>query len=151
MWMHLAKCFFFSFSKNVSFFFLYYNLLSLQGKGSLVSVFCAFFMIIIPIFLMVILFFFFSFSGFLPLFWLGKFERQLDSINHSAVLIHNDCHYLSQEILGLAFEVSMNGKISSFCFSWFDLLLFRMSYCTKKIVPQSEIGVQFDLVWLGEK
>ncbi|MCD7447210.1 Centromere/kinetochore protein zw10 [Datura stramonium] len=33
-----------------------------------------------------------------------KFERQLDSINHSAVLIHNDCHYLSQEILGLAFE-----------------------------------------------
>ncbi|KAF3662455.1 putative GDSL esterase/lipase-like [Capsicum annuum] len=37
-----------------------------------------------------------------------KFERQLDSINHSAVLIHNDCHYLSQEILGLAFEVSMD-------------------------------------------
>ncbi|KAM3344544.1 centromere/kinetochore protein zw10 isoform X1 [Capsicum galapagoense] len=33
-----------------------------------------------------------------------KFERQLDSINHFAVLIHNDCHYLSQEILGLAFE-----------------------------------------------
>lgn len=33
-----------------------------------------------------------------------KFESQLDSINHSAVLIHNDCHYLSQEILGLAFE-----------------------------------------------
>ncbi|KAK6778425.1 hypothetical protein RDI58_025143 [Solanum bulbocastanum] len=33
-----------------------------------------------------------------------KFERHLDSINHSAILIHNDCHYLSQEILGLAFE-----------------------------------------------
>uniref|UniRef100_M1BNQ7 ATZW10 n=3 Tax=Solanum tuberosum TaxID=4113 RepID=M1BNQ7_SOLTU len=37
-----------------------------------------------------------------------KFERQLDSINHSAVLIHNDCHYLSQEILGLAFEYRSN-------------------------------------------
>lgn len=33
-----------------------------------------------------------------------KLERQLDSINQAAVLIHNDCLYLSQEILGLAFE-----------------------------------------------
>ncbi|XP_049405796.1 centromere/kinetochore protein zw10 homolog [Solanum stenotomum] len=37
-----------------------------------------------------------------------KFERQLDSINHSSVLIHNDCHYLSQEILGLAFEYRLD-------------------------------------------
>ncbi|KAL4555461.1 hypothetical protein LXL04_038080 [Taraxacum kok-saghyz] len=33
-----------------------------------------------------------------------KLERQLDGINQVAVLIHNDCLYLSQEILGLAFE-----------------------------------------------
>ncbi|CAA0816652.1 Centromere/kinetochore protein zw10 homolog [Striga hermonthica] len=30
-----------------------------------------------------------------------KLQRQLDSINQAAVLIHNDCLYLSQEILGL--------------------------------------------------
>ncbi|KAG7010412.1 Centromere/kinetochore protein zw10-like protein, partial [Cucurbita argyrosperma subsp. argyrosperma] len=33
-----------------------------------------------------------------------KLERQLDAVNHVAVLMHNDCLYLSQEILGLAFE-----------------------------------------------
>ncbi|KAK6134974.1 hypothetical protein DH2020_031258 [Rehmannia glutinosa] len=33
-----------------------------------------------------------------------KLQRQLDFINQAAVLIHNDCLYLSQEILGLAFE-----------------------------------------------
>ncbi|KAJ7964764.1 Centromere/kinetochore protein zw10 like [Quillaja saponaria] len=33
-----------------------------------------------------------------------KLERQLDTINQVAVLMHNDCLYLSQEILGLAFE-----------------------------------------------
>ncbi|GLT30184.1 hypothetical protein SLA2020_050010 [Shorea laevis] len=33
-----------------------------------------------------------------------KLERQLDGINQVAVLMHNDCHYLSQETLGLAFE-----------------------------------------------
>ncbi|XWS47374.1 hypothetical protein CRYUN_Cryun14cG0146900 [Craigia yunnanensis] len=33
-----------------------------------------------------------------------KLERQLDGINQVAILMHNDCLYLSQEILGLAFE-----------------------------------------------
>ncbi|KAH6780919.1 centromere/kinetochore protein [Perilla frutescens var. hirtella] len=33
-----------------------------------------------------------------------KLQRQLDSINQAAVLMHNDCLYLSQEILGLAFQ-----------------------------------------------
>ncbi|KAF5758857.1 putative RZZ complex, subunit Zw10 protein [Helianthus annuus] len=33
-----------------------------------------------------------------------KLERQLDGINQVAVLIHNDCLFLSQEILGLKFE-----------------------------------------------
>ncbi|KAL9241286.1 hypothetical protein vseg_015415 [Gypsophila vaccaria] len=33
-----------------------------------------------------------------------KLEGQLDSINQTAVVMHNDCLYLSQEILGLAFE-----------------------------------------------
>ncbi|KAL2938761.1 Centromere/kinetochore protein zw10-like protein [Bienertia sinuspersici] len=33
-----------------------------------------------------------------------KLERQRDSINQASVLMHNDCLYLSQEILGLAFE-----------------------------------------------
>ncbi|KAI3674928.1 hypothetical protein L2E82_51804 [Cichorium intybus] len=46
-----------------------------------------------------------------------KLERQLDGINQVAVLIHNDCLCLSQEILGLAFEyksdfpTSMKGAI----------------------------------------
>ncbi|KAL4575171.1 hypothetical protein LXL04_022013 [Taraxacum kok-saghyz] len=34
-----------------------------------------------------------------------KLERQLDVINQ-VVLIHNDCLYLSREILGLAFELN---------------------------------------------
>ncbi|PRQ56694.1 putative RZZ complex, subunit Zw10 protein [Rosa chinensis] len=33
-----------------------------------------------------------------------KRERQLDGINQVAVLMHNDCLYPSQEILGFAFE-----------------------------------------------
>ncbi|BAT81022.1 hypothetical protein LR48_Vigan07g050000 [Vigna angularis] len=33
-----------------------------------------------------------------------KLERQLNCINQVAVLLHNDCLYLSQEILGFAFE-----------------------------------------------
>ncbi|WVY90461.1 hypothetical protein V8G54_035975 [Vigna mungo] len=33
-----------------------------------------------------------------------KLERQLNGINQVAVLLHNDCLYLSQEILGFAFE-----------------------------------------------
>lgn len=46
-----------------------------------------------------------------------KLERQLDGINQVAVLIHNDCLFLSQEILGLAFEyqsdfpTSMKGAV----------------------------------------
>uniref|UniRef100_A0A2P2LAB1 Centromere/kinetochore protein zw10 homolog n=1 Tax=Rhizophora mucronata TaxID=61149 RepID=A0A2P2LAB1_RHIMU len=39
-----------------------------------------------------------------------KLERQLDSINHVAVLMHNDCLYLSQEIFGLAFQISHDGR-----------------------------------------
>ncbi|XP_047336116.1 centromere/kinetochore protein zw10 homolog [Impatiens glandulifera] len=38
------------------------------------------------------------------IFGLVKPERQLDGINQVAVLIHNDCIYLCQEVLGLAFE-----------------------------------------------
>uniref|UniRef100_A0A7N0TAF6 Centromere/kinetochore protein zw10-like protein n=1 Tax=Kalanchoe fedtschenkoi TaxID=63787 RepID=A0A7N0TAF6_KALFE len=37
-----------------------------------------------------------------------KLERQLNGINQVAVLMHNDCIYLSQEILGLAFEYRSN-------------------------------------------
>ncbi|GMP66682.1 hypothetical protein CsSME_00026944 [Camellia sinensis var. sinensis] len=37
-----------------------------------------------------------------------KQERQLDGINQVAGLIHNDCLYLSQEILGLAFEYRLD-------------------------------------------
>ncbi|XP_050383392.1 centromere/kinetochore protein zw10 homolog [Argentina anserina] len=33
-----------------------------------------------------------------------KLERKLDGINQVAVLMHNDCLYLSQEVLGFAFE-----------------------------------------------
>ncbi|KAJ6390243.1 hypothetical protein OIU77_024461 [Salix suchowensis] len=41
-----------------------------------------------------------------------KLERQLDAVNQVAVLIHNDCLYLSQEILGLAFEYRPDFPIS---------------------------------------
>ncbi|GAV62426.1 Zw10 domain-containing protein [Cephalotus follicularis] len=37
-----------------------------------------------------------------------KLEKQLDGINEVAVLIHNDCLFLSQEILGLAFEYRLD-------------------------------------------
>ncbi|KAI7734811.1 hypothetical protein M8C21_017784 [Ambrosia artemisiifolia] len=46
-----------------------------------------------------------------------KLERQLDGINQVAVLIHNDCLFLSQEILGLKFQyqsdfpTSMKGAV----------------------------------------
>ncbi|XP_023640732.1 centromere/kinetochore protein zw10 homolog isoform X2 [Capsella rubella] len=33
-----------------------------------------------------------------------KLEKQLDGINQAAVLLHNDCLYLFEEILGFAFE-----------------------------------------------
>ncbi|OVA14368.1 RZZ complex [Macleaya cordata] len=33
-----------------------------------------------------------------------KLEKQLDSVNQIAILVHNDCLFLAQEILGLAFE-----------------------------------------------
>ncbi|XP_020517443.1 centromere/kinetochore protein zw10 homolog isoform X2 [Amborella trichopoda] len=33
-----------------------------------------------------------------------KLEKQLGTISRSAILMHNDCYYLSQEILGLAYE-----------------------------------------------
>ncbi|XP_008799437.2 centromere/kinetochore protein zw10 homolog [Phoenix dactylifera] len=33
-----------------------------------------------------------------------KLEKQLDSISQVPIVIYNDCNYLSQEILGLAFE-----------------------------------------------
>ncbi|KAJ4962616.1 hypothetical protein NE237_022555 [Protea cynaroides] len=33
-----------------------------------------------------------------------KLEKQLDNINQAPILVHNDCLYLSHEILGLAFE-----------------------------------------------
>ncbi|KAJ4822072.1 Centromere/kinetochore protein zw10 [Turnera subulata] len=41
-----------------------------------------------------------------------KLERKLDSINQVAVLMHNDCLYLSQEILGLAFQYRSDLPIS---------------------------------------
>lgn len=41
-----------------------------------------------------------------------KLERQLDGVNQVAVLMHNDCFYLSQEILGLAFEYRTDFPIS---------------------------------------
>ncbi|CAM8893946.1 unnamed protein product [Rhodiola kirilowii] len=37
-----------------------------------------------------------------------KLERQLNGINQIAILMRNDCIYLSQEILGLAFEFRAN-------------------------------------------
>ncbi|KAJ0463860.1 putative RZZ complex, subunit Zw10 protein [Helianthus annuus] len=41
-----------------------------------------------------------------------KLERQLDGINQVAVLIHNDCLFLSQEILALKFEYQPDFPIS---------------------------------------
>lgn len=34
-----------------------------------------------------------------------KLGKQISGINQAAVLLHNDCLYLFEEILGLAFEV----------------------------------------------
>lgn len=34
-----------------------------------------------------------------------KLEKQLSSITQVAIIVHNDFYYLSQEVLGLAFQV----------------------------------------------
>ena len=60
-------------------------------------------------------------------FLLLKLERQLDGINQAAVLIHNDCLYLSQEILGLAFEVCANGLM--------DFVFLNFLTCAKILQP----------------
>ncbi|CAN1843363.1 Centromere/kinetochore protein zw10 homolog [Linum perenne] len=41
-----------------------------------------------------------------------KLERKLDNFDQAAVLMHNDCLYLSQEILGLAFQYRPDFPIS---------------------------------------
>ncbi|KAF9606334.1 hypothetical protein IFM89_025002 [Coptis chinensis] len=37
-----------------------------------------------------------------------KLEKQLNSINQVAIIVHNDCLFLSQEILGLAFQYRLD-------------------------------------------
>ncbi|ONK70268.1 uncharacterized protein A4U43_C05F31980 [Asparagus officinalis] len=37
-----------------------------------------------------------------------KLEKQLNNISQLAIIVHNDCYYLSQEVLGLAFEYRVN-------------------------------------------
>lgn len=45
-------------------------------------------------------------------FSLVKLESQLDGINQVAILMYNYCLFLSQEILGLAFEVCRECRLN---------------------------------------
>lgn len=66
-------------------------------------------------------------------FWFLKLEKQLDAINQAAVLIHNDCLYLSQEILGLAFEVctffKQNNCSKHYKYNMYNLIHFWIFSC----------------------
>jgi hypothetical protein len=62
----------------------------------------------------------------LPIFFL-KLEKQLDSISQVAAIVHNDFYHLSQEILGLAFQVCKYNFLLSIImlylgFGWFMLM-----------------------------
>jgi len=63
-----------------------------------------------------------------------KQERQLDGINQVAVLIHNDCLYLSQEILGLAFEYRSDFPSSIKEFAIFTDLAPRFQLMAEEIL-----------------
>lgn len=42
-----------------------------------------------------------------------KLEKQLDSISQVAAIVHNDFYHLSQEIIGLAFQVCITSSLLS--------------------------------------
>lgn len=41
----------------------------------------------------------------MPILFVVKLGKQLDSISQVAIVIYNECQYLSEEVLGLAYEV----------------------------------------------
>ena len=49
-----------------------------------------------------------------------KLGKQLNGINQAAVLLHSDCLYLFEEILGLAFEVWTDMCVIQYKLSFFD-------------------------------
>jgi hypothetical protein len=61
-----------------------------------------------------------------------KLEKQLTSITQVAIIVHNDFYYLSQEVLGLAFQVHFfYSTVSSSLFWPTDICyikLFLLSY-----------------------
>ncbi|GFZ05272.1 centromere/kinetochore protein, putative [Actinidia rufa] len=71
-----------------------------------------------------------------------KQERQLDGINQVAVLIHDDCFYLSQEILGLAFEYRLDFPSSINEFAAFVDLAPRFQRMAEEILHR-QIQVVF--------
>ena len=64
-------------------------------------------------------------------FFLLKLEKQLNSVSQVAAIIHNDFYHLSQEILGLAFEVCISYYlllIMIYLGCWFYAALFPESF-----------------------
>ncbi|PSS16115.1 Centromere/kinetochore protein like [Actinidia chinensis var. chinensis] len=74
-----------------------------------------------------------------------KQERQLDGINQVAVLIHNDCLYLSQEILGLAFEYRLDFPSSIKEFAVFVDLAPRFHIMAEEILHRQIQVVIYNL------
>ncbi|CAK9134758.1 unnamed protein product [Ilex paraguariensis] len=74
-----------------------------------------------------------------------KLERQLDSINQVAVLIHNDCLYLSREILGLAFEYRSDFPSSMKEFAVFVDLAPRFQLLAEEILQRQVQLVIYNL------
>ncbi|KAL7000014.1 hypothetical protein U1Q18_001164 [Sarracenia purpurea var. burkii] len=74
-----------------------------------------------------------------------KQEKKLDGINQVAVLIHNDCLYLSQEILGLAFEYRSDFPSSIKEFAVFIDLAPRFQLMAEEILQRQVELVIYNL------
>ena len=66
--------------------------------------------------------------------FLLKLEKQFDSLSQVAAIVHNDFYYLSQEILGFAFQVCIPNLLLlviiiddlGFCLMYVSVFLFRI-------------------------
>jgi len=67
-------------------------------------------------------------------FFFLKLEKQFDSLSQVAAIVHNDFYYLSQEILGFAFQVCIPNLLLlviiiddlGFCLMYVSVFLFRI-------------------------
>lgn len=75
------------------------------------------------------------------IFFFLKLEKQFDSLSQVAAIVHNDFYHLSQEILGLAFQVCMPNllllvSLLILSFAWRMLVCscLKMQICNKLFI-----------------